>query len=550
VILIGNALAISRDYQDSWILEGLEIPFLVFVVIFSLTFSSEKKESSLIGLAILGRIVFLLIPNLKYTWFQGVYIDQSMQYSLASYVINTGRISTSSLFTPYVVAPLFHLLLSIFSIFLNVPVVDSMKYIPVLLSSMYPLLVYGILKRMKLAQRSNILKLTLFLSSIPIATGAYTVTGTMFGILLALIILFLLVTILEKSDPKYWLVCVIFVIALALAHSVTSVILTGILLLILALQRIPHFRPKYHFRTSTILAIALISLAWLMFPAYSTLETIVSIFSVSVPTGKTPPSEYIPSTFFQLARAEPLAAALTFLVYYGADFFLLILALAGLIIMFRIRKNLNNASSFLMFFGGLVFVIMIIGVFIKAGPTRALSIEELLFPIFCGIAVFYLGNKRKLLRPLLIILIMVLATLQLYGCQPLIPSANIIYTGLPSNVPIGYVNQVNSIYQRQVVNFALSHFAVGVIACDSVTYNQISGVASSSFLLSHVTNYYPIDTQQPQQEYDLLIIHVPGKAGILAEKADVRSPDLILQTIYNSSVVYTNGESFILARGP
>jgi hypothetical protein len=546
VILLGAAVAISRDYQDGWILEGLEIPFLLFLAAFALTFFLEKKESLLVGLAVLGRIVFLLIPNLKYAWFQGVAIDQYTQYNLANYVVNTGRISTNALFTAYTVAPLFHLLLSIFSIVLNLPVVDSMKYVPVLFSPMYPLLTYAIVKKMGIAQKSNILKYALFLSSIPISQGAYTVTGTMFGILLAFIILFLLVAILQKNDRRYWLVCVIFVIALALAHSLTSIILTGVLLLVLVIQRVPRFRPRPSLRTSAILAVALISLAWLMFPAYSTFETIVHILSVSVPSGVTPTSEYIPSTFFQLAQTEPSAAVVTFLVYYGADLLLLILTLVGLVIMFRMRKKLNDASSFLMFFWVLVFAIMIVGIFIKAGSTRALAFEELLFPIFCGIAISYFSNKRKWISPLLFVSIIILATVELYGAQPLIPSATIIYPGLPASVPIGYVNEVTSVYQRQVVNFALSHVPVGAIASDAVTYNQIAGMANYSFIISHMMYYYPIGTQ-PQEEYNLLIIHVPGKAGVLEEKANVRTPDLILQTIYNSSVVYTNGESFILA---
>jgi hypothetical protein len=547
VILLGTAVTISRDYQDSWILEGLEIPFLLFIVTFALTFFSEKKESWLVAMAILGRIVFLLIPNLKYVWFQGLEIDQSQQYSLASYVVATGRISTNPLFTPYTVAPLFHILLSIFSIVLNVPLANSMKYVPILFSPMYPLLTYAIVKKMGFLQKNNILKYALFLSSIPITPGAYVITGTMFGIVLAFILLFLLIAILQKSDRRYWLVCIIFVIALAVAHSLTSIIITGIFLLILALQGVPYFRLKSYLRTPAILTIAIISLAWLMFPAYSTLEIIVHILFINVPTGTTPTSEYIPSTFFQLVRAAPLAAVQTSLVYYGADLFLLILTLAGLVITVRLRKKLNNASSFLTLFLELVFAIMIVGIFIKAGPTRALAFEELLFPIFCGITIFYLGNRRKWVRPLLFISITVLATLELYGCQPLVSPANIIYTGLPANIPIGYVNEVNSVYQRQVISFALSHVVIGTIACDSVTFDQIAGEANYSFISSHVINYYPIDTPKPELEYNLFIIHLPGKAGVLAEKANVRAPSLILQTIYNSSVLYSNGESFILA---
>ena len=45
VVLIGNTLAISRDYQDSWVLEGLEIPFALFVITYVAAFFSEKRTS-------------------------------------------------------------------------------------------------------------------------------------------------------------------------------------------------------------------------------------------------------------------------------------------------------------------------------------------------------------------------------------------------------------------------------------------------------------------------------------------------------------------------
>jgi hypothetical protein len=548
-VLLYNAAAISRDYQDSWILEGLEIPFLLFVVAFSLTFFSEKRVSLLVVIAVVGRIVFLLIPNLKYVWFQGVYTDQHTQYSLASHVVATGRISTSvssGTSSFYTASPLFHVLFSIFSIILNVPVMASMKYVPVLFSPIYPLLTYAILKKMELVQKNMILKYALFLSSVPIYPGNYVVIGTTFGIFLAFIALFLLVSMLQKNDRRYLLVCAIFTFALAATHTVTSVILTAFLLLIPGLQRISYFRPKSYLRASVALIVASISLAWLMFPGYSTLGEITRELFIAVPTGTTPSSEYIPSTFFQLANVNMLAAAKTFLAYYGADLFLLILTFAVIVGTLKIRKRLNNAGNFLLLFGGLALVIIGGGVLLKLGATRTLTFERLLFPIFSGIAVFYIGKKRKWIRPIIFVSIILLATLELYGCQPLIPSANVLYKDLPASVPIGYVNEVNSVYQRQVVDFALNH-VVGVIASDAITYNQIVGVTEYNFRVTHVINYYPIDKGQPPQEYDLFIIHVPGKSGILGEKAEVRTPDLILQTVYNSSIVYTNGESFILA---
>ena len=65
-ILLSNAIVISRDYQDSWVLEGVEISFTLFVMTYILAFFYEKKTLWMVTLAIVGRTTFLLIPNLKY----------------------------------------------------------------------------------------------------------------------------------------------------------------------------------------------------------------------------------------------------------------------------------------------------------------------------------------------------------------------------------------------------------------------------------------------------------------------------------------------------
>ena len=52
IILLCNVVIVSKDYQDSWILEGLEISFALFMATYSLTFFSEKKVSWMVSLAI------------------------------------------------------------------------------------------------------------------------------------------------------------------------------------------------------------------------------------------------------------------------------------------------------------------------------------------------------------------------------------------------------------------------------------------------------------------------------------------------------------------
>lgn len=66
---------------------------MLFVGAYALTFFGEEKVSSLVLLAIIAQFTFLLIPNLKYVWFQGTNIDQHMQYGLANYVHTNGYVA-------------------------------------------------------------------------------------------------------------------------------------------------------------------------------------------------------------------------------------------------------------------------------------------------------------------------------------------------------------------------------------------------------------------------------------------------------------------------
>lgn len=548
MFLITNAVAISRDYQDSWILEGLEIPFVLFVATYALAFFSEKRISWMVALAVIGRCVFLLIPNLKYVWFQGTAIDQHIQYGLANYVYNEGYIATQGPFgvSAYGSTPLIHLTFAIFSIVLNIPVVDSVKYLPVLLSPIYPLLTYVIMKNSKFLRGTTALKYALFVSSIPISSEKYVVTGSQFGVLLTFLILTSLVMLLQKNDRRHWSIFIFFILVLAITHSVSSVLLTIFFLTVMLLQKVSYFRLKSYLKASAAFAVASISVAWLMFPAKFTFEAIVRVIFVGAPSRTTPIAESVPSRFFELARVDMFGAIKSILVFNGADVFLLLLTLGGLMVLLKMRKQVNNTSKFLFLISGLMLLFIPIGFLIKVGGFRVLHMASPLFPIFCGIFILYACKRRVWMRAVIFLSIILLATLQLYSCQPLIPSANVLSKDLPGSEPIVYVTGVNSIYQRQMIEFARD-YVVGRIACDHVTRNQIRGLTEFDFSVSHLARYYPLDKNQPERTYDCFLIHVPGISGGFGEQAEMRSRHMILATIYNSSILYTNGESCILA---
>lgn len=546
VFLILNTVALSRDYQDSWVLEGLVIPFALFVTTFAVAFFTQKKMSFLVVLAVITRFVFLLIPNLKYVWFLGTAVDQERQFALANHVVASGHIYNGEFGGEvYGATPLIHILFSIFSMIPGVPVLDSIKYVPVLLSTLYPLITYIIIKSLKVPRETTLLKFGLLFSSIPFNVGSYLVTGGQFGALIALLAFLNLVLLLQKKDRRYGLIFIILVLALSLYHTVSSTFFTIFLFGTIILQRIPSLRLANFIRTRAVIAAALIGVAVLMFQATDAFTSMLQTVFIASPGSYTPGSEFIPSSFFSLALADPIGGIMVTLVYYGMDVFLLLLALGGLIVLLKERKELSNLFKFLLLLGGLPLLFIPIGAIMKVGTFRLVYFVIPFLLLFSSVFLLYLGSKKKWLPIAVFSFMMILAPIELYACQPLIPSANIVYKELPKTEPIGYVGQVTSVYQRQMILFA-QNYVTGKIAGDAMSTSQVLGSAGYKYTNEHVIYYNPLDTSQPPQKYDALFIHLAGKSGILPDNAKARSPSSILNAIYSSNVVYTNGESYIL----
>jgi hypothetical protein len=447
-----------------------------------------------------------------------------------------------------------HVSFSIFSIVPNISLVDAMKYLPVLWSLVYPLLTYIIAEKMEFAQQNSILKYALFFSSVPISMEQIAVSGSLFGSVLAFLVLSICAVVLQKKDRRFWILCAVFVFTLAAGHSVTSTILSVCFVVIVAIQRVSHMRPQLRMQVSTALAFASIGAAWLMFVASFTLQEVTRLVFVGAPRGTTPPSEYISPTFYEHARVNILSAIKSFSVFFGADALFLILSLGGLIVLLRMRKKLNSAANFFLLFGWLLLLFVVTVFFLRVGAVRSLYFMRLLFPVFAGLFVFQISahaRRRKVsagILSIMILSVLLLATVELYCCQPLISPANVLYKDVPANVPISYVNVVNSIYQRQVIAFAENHIN-GIIAAQEPTSNQIIGLTPINYSIAHVVIYYPIDKTRPTMRYDYFVIQLPGisagpPAGVQPE---LQSVGIIDEYIQNSSVVYTNGESYILS---
>jgi hypothetical protein len=557
IVLIGTAYSMNRDYQDIWILQGLEIPFVMFVVTFAFAFYVEKRVLLRVALAVLGRTIFMLIPAVKYVWFQGPWIDMNVQHALANYVVTNGHIMTSpTIYQVYSDSPLIHLSLAIFSSFLNIPVASSMKYLPVFWSMLFPLLVYIIAKNM-FPSESTLLGCALFISAIPISMAQYYVSGSLFGLLLVHFILTILVLMYVKNNRiGFWPILLLSVFVLAAAHSVSSAIFTVIIIILLFLKRFSRLGISSFLSNTKVLTLVLIGLAWFVFRAYGTLQTILHVYLVEVRSGTTPVSQRIGTGSFEVLRSNPVAAITSFVVIYGADVLFLLLTFVGLLLMFRSQKRLNQVSIFITVFYSIVIVLGVVSVALQVGAPRLLWVAEKLFPIFSSVFILGVYRKKTWFRKLTVVvvfsLIIFLATIEFYGYQPLVPSANVLskFKDLPSSVQMSYSGLVNSIFQRRMIIFAENYISGKVAAVFPIT-TQVLGLTDAIFSLA-VVSYDPLDSNFTKPYYDYLLIHMPGPAGDYAGTPDlsVNDPVQVSNYVSNQTIIYTNGESYILANRP
>jgi hypothetical protein len=240
------------------------------------------------------------------------------------------------------------------------------------------------------------------------------------------------------------------------------------------------------------------------------------------------------------------------LVWYGATLLVVFLVVVGLLLVAKKFRKQTKSLIFLFLYIIAISLFLISGLAlgVASGWSERITTQlVVLSPIFCGISLSHINKKAPKIAAFIIAILIALATIEFYGYQPLVPSASVINNELPADVPIGYRVNVNSIYQKNMIDYAEKHLSQNQdasIACDRVTSFQIVGLTDWNFSTRYLTWYYPLETTMAETEYQYLLIHLPGKSGRFYEQAEARTPSLVLETVRNSSIIYNNGESFIL----
>ena len=548
--------SISRDYQDGWILEELELPYIIFIITTVTYFVNEKQFNWMILFTIIIRTTFLMIPNLKYLWFQGIEIDQHQQYRLALDTLNKGYVVSGNVYSQ---TPLFALSLTIFSMFSGLSILNSIKLYPIILWLTYPIWIYIISK--KFDMNSPALKYVVLISSIPIKSSmSYLVTGSLFGGFFLFIILIQLSNVIVNKDRNSLIVILFLVTALAFGHIVTSMILSTVLIIIYILPLLYNllFRNleinKGKPSLFSIMIVVLTSIVSISIVATKMFTEATIFFTdrikllFNIPIGHKY-GVFIPGRFGQIGLPDQIRVLLTF---FGADFLFMFLIAVSVIVIIKDKELVKKRGLILLsLYNIAIGSLLVLGLLLNFGANwydRIPRYTWIFAPVSIGVLISRIrGTRSKFLKILIIGLLIPLATIELYRSQPLIPSAGSLGEEFPADIPLVYVNQANTAYQRYLIDHASRYLPFDtVIAMDKGTGNQLFGLTDSDFLNSHriIYPYFREETVIP----DSFLIHFPGISGKFEEPAQNRTKSLFLSVIHNSNynVVYLNSESYLL----
>jgi hypothetical protein len=551
----------SVNYQDKWILAGLEIPYLIYIVTLVVLCYYETDYKMIVFISILSRSLLILIPNIKYSYFLGRNIDQHNQFNLANVILNEGYIADKSDYFSittryYIEVPLLHMSMSLFSIVTGMPLYLTFKILPVIWNFCYPLITYYIAKNIGLLDRNHLFKLAMFLVSFPTHESlSYIVTGSLFVYLIG----YLYVSQIIKSvnsklvSTDNLVLFILFTVTSILSHSIYTIHLLLIFIFIFIVIRVMKLNIQ-HYISTRMLSLALIfNITWI---AYQDIPVnLLSNFLRAVGL-----SSLVPAAAASLSRINLISIIKIFILFYGLDIFMSLIVMFSSIY-FIIKKPLTRNErvffNFMMMYIASTWILTTLGLFLGITYSywiRVFTLSLLVYPFMYGLITLSktFSKYNKIIMFVLMSFVAIFSTIQYYDHPLFIPKASLIYPDASPDEPIVYRVEVNSIYQRNMISYA-EQYADGRIACDKVTRNQIIGLTDRSYWSRNLLWYFPLDRllnpDMIEREYDYFLIHLPGVGGAFEESGAIRNEKVIRNYINYSpehDIIFSNGVSYIL----
>jgi hypothetical protein len=567
-VLLFYTLINQRDYQDSWILQDILIPTLLYIFIFSLIAVTVENGKTVALVCSSFIIILNTIPNLKYRMFHGTY-DSVGHFGFTENLISLGYVPQTGVYSSiYSDFPGMHLFIGTLSLITAADVNVCIKIVTSMLFGNIPLLIYLVTNRIF---DKDVQKYIIVSSGLPLVMS-YTLFGTTFGIILFCSFFCILFRkyLSNENQREYALTLMVTALGLLFSHAVTTLFLILCLCSLFILMKFIGIIRKTSSNILSYTTIGIITLfslslmAWLIFKANFVFEVFLSAFQ-RVFAGrviKTP----IPERFFEIPLSEQLKI---FTLKYIKDAVILVLSLAGFLILIK-KFKYKNGYLFDTFFLSLICLIGAISLFlaiqfvIRFGEIeyrRFIDYAMLFSPFFAGLFLWHINEHFKaadgkewfsrLIMTLILFLCISISIIQVFPYQPLVPRANILSNDLPESEFIVDLRMINTIYQIKMIQFAEKFASKDAkITSDRVTRWQIFGFTNQTFSSRHVY-YSPLQPEENAKikKWNIFLLHYNGKSGPLNEKVEYRTREVINE-IRNTlgNTIYDNGESFIISR--
>ncbi len=564
---LAAVVAVRRNYQDSWILEDLVWPFAGFMLVFLLNLHWEDDNRLVALLCAWAALVLALVPSLKYIQVYGETIDAVIHYLMTNTLITTGRIS-SQVQTYEAVAGM-HSWLASMGLTSGLSAAEMIKFGIPLMAGIIPVLLYWICSRTRMP--AGLTKYVLGVSFLAIFPY-HLLTGTGFTLIPLLLFLGVLLVSEYYSDTAservtYSLLAILVLVQLTLWHTTTPLLLLVLLVFIaftpLLVRLATGQRRKgsiaQHFIQIGVLAAVLIL-------GYHSVE-IDPVFRIGVTRiyqfimAERASTEVLPASLFSIPLLD---AARIFLLMYGREAILYLLAAIGLVTLWRNRARFNSLLALYS------FLTLVILAFAAAFPLSILGIDYGRFmwvpttiaPFFAGFTLWWWSQKlqalhvvrRRLFRGISIVLVCAsvgVFALEFYAYQPLVPPSRTLADG-SSDEHIVWLVQANTAYQDRMIHFAEAYSSAdtqfNIDVAGNRQYLRYFGNYGKRGLYLPLEPKMKWEDSQDAAKHKLYLLHWPGEAGGYFESVSQRSVANLtqLRDTVGWGLVYDNGESFVL----
>ncbi len=359
-------------------------------------------------------IAIFLVFSYSYGYFQYDYAvppgdDNIRHMSQAQYIIDNGTFTAhEGSFDP----PIFHILLSSLSLATGFDIIQATKILAPLLAILSSLSLFFISKRLFNSNNLSIIILALFVFLSPQPSQIYN-DGTYLNLFSAAFLLMYSLALLppllriNKIDFKIILPFSIITSALLLSHSLSSTyffLIIGIFTVFLLVRYKKNFFYKKNYLLALLFTLFTLPFTW-EFYLRDIVQKVLSVFGLyNIETGN------ILSADFTNISPIPTLGTYSWLLNY----FLIIIAILGLIFLFKLFKNKINEKW--------ILFIWLIAMFIGSRsdffqlPERFARDMSLIITILAGIFIHkLLKDKNKLFKLSLIAILILIFSINVPG---------------------------------------------------------------------------------------------------------------------------------------